>query len=78
MNLATATKLDLLIADAQGTVKYTVLPTTKPKKSDLIMSSTKGVRTNTNRRGQSYNGHATHAITSVVAGNHSAYFKTTG
>jgi len=53
INPATASKLDLLIADTQGQLKYTVLPTRKARRSDLIMSSTKGVRTNTNRQGQS-------------------------
>jgi hypothetical protein len=53
MNLTTATKLDLLIAEAQGKVKVTRLPARKPRKSELWLSSTKGVRTNTNRQGQS-------------------------
>jgi len=50
---ATLSKLDLLIAETQGKVKVTRLPTTNPRKSDLWLSSTKGVRTNTNRHGQS-------------------------
>jgi hypothetical protein len=78
LNIATASKLDLLVADIQGNIKYTVLPTRKAKKSELILSSTKGVRTNTNRRGQAYNGHATHAQNAVTEGNGSAYFKTSG
>ncbi len=61
LNIATATKLDLLIADIQGEIKYTVLPTRKARKSELLMSRTNGPRTNTNRRGQAYSGHATHA-----------------
>jgi hypothetical protein len=78
LNIATASKLDLLVADIQGNIKYTVLPTRKAKKSELILSSTKGVRTNTNRRGQAYNGHATHAQNAVTEGNSAAYFKTSG
>jgi len=53
MNLTTASKLDLLIAELNGEVKVTRLPAQKPRKSDLWLSSTKGVRTNTNRQGQS-------------------------
>ena len=78
INVATATKLDLLIADTQGEIKYTVLPARKARKSELIMSQTKGTRTNTNRRGQAYNGHATHSQNAVVEGNRAAYFKTSG
>jgi hypothetical protein len=78
LNVATATKLDLLIADTLGEVKYTVLPTRKARKSELIMSRTQGPRTNTNRRGQAYNGHATHAQNAVLEGNAAAYFKTSG
>jgi hypothetical protein len=44
---------------AGKTVKVTVLPTRKAKKSELVFSMTKGPRTNTNRRGQAYAGHAT-------------------
>ena len=39
--------LDLLIAETRGQVKVTKLPTRKPRKSELIMSQTKGSRTNT-------------------------------
>ena len=78
IDIATASKLDLLIADTQGQIKYTVLPTRKARKSELIMSRTNGPRTNTNRRGQAYNGHATHAQNAVIEGSHSAYFKTSG
>ena len=78
IDIAKASKLDLLIADTQGQLKYTVLPTRKAKKSELIMSRTNGPRTNTNRRGQAYNGHATHAQNAVIEGGHSAYFKTSG
>ena len=78
IDISTASKLDLMIADVQGNIKYTVLPVRKPRKSELVMSSTKGVRTNTNRRGQAYNGHATHAQNAVVEGGHGAYFKTSG
>ena len=78
LNVATATKLDLLVADIQGEITYTVLPTRKARKSELIMSRTQGPRTNTNRRGQAYNGHATHAQNAVIEGNAAAYFKTSG
>jgi hypothetical protein len=78
LNIATATKLDLLIADTLGEVKYTVLPTRKARKSELILSRTNGVRTNTNRKGQAYSGHATHAQNAVIEGNAAAYFKTSG
>ena len=78
LNIATASKLDLLVADVQGQIKYTVLPTRKAKKSELILSRTNGPRTNTNRRGQAYNGHATHAQNAVLEGNAAAYFKTSG
>ena len=78
MIAATASRLDLAIADARGEIKYTVLPARRARRSELTMSMTKGSRTNTNRRGQAYNGHATHAQNSVVAGNAAAYFKTSG
>jgi len=78
IDIAKASKLDLLIADTQGQLKYTVLPTRKAKKSELIMSRTNGVRTNTNRKGQAYSGHAVTAQNAVVEGGHSAYFKTSG
>ena len=48
-NFATATRLDLEIWDTQNKIKYIKLPTRKPRKSDLILSQTKGIRTNTNR-----------------------------
>jgi len=76
--LAAGTALDLLIAETQGLVKVTRLPQRKARRSELVMTQTKGTRTNTNRRGQAYNGHATHAQNSVVTGNASAYFKTSG
>ena len=78
LNIAKASKLDLLIADTQGQIKYTVLPTRKAKKSELIMSRTNGVRTNTNRKGQAYSGHAVNAQNAVTQGNAGAYFKTSG
>jgi hypothetical protein len=70
--------LDLMIAETRGYVKVTKLPARKARKSELVMSQTKGSRTNTNRRGQNYQGHATHAQMSNVVGNRSAYFKTSG
>lgn len=49
---ATLSNLDLAIAEAQGKVRVTRLPARKARKSELIMSMTKGLRTNTNRQGQ--------------------------
>tara|TARA_A100001515_G_C4499263_1_gene186082 strand:- start:337 stop:558 length:222 start_codon:yes stop_codon:yes gene_type:complete len=72
----TRSELDSRIAAGEFTV--TKLPTRKPRKSELIFSMTKGPRTNTNRRGQAYQGHATHAESAVVEGNQGAYFKTSG
>jgi len=46
---ATLTRLDLEIMDTQNKIKYIKLPTRKPRKSDLILTQTKGIRTNTNR-----------------------------
>ena len=48
-DFATATRLDLEIWDTQNKIKYIKLPTRKARKSELILSQTKGVRTNTNR-----------------------------
>ena len=48
-NFATATRLDLEIWDTQNKIKYIKLPTRKPRKEYLILSQTKGIRTNTNR-----------------------------
>lgn len=78
IDISKASKLDLLIADTQGHVKYTVLPTRKAKKSELILSRTNGVRTNTNRRGQAYKAHATNAQHNVMTGGDASYFKTSG
>ena len=63
---------------AGKTVKIEVLPPRKAKKSELIFSMTKGPRTNTNRRGQAYQGHATSSRDLTVEGNRAAYFKTSG
>ena len=76
--LGSATILDLAIASVRGEITYTVLPTRKAKKSELILSRTNGVRTNTNRRGQNYSGHAVHAQSSVIEGGATSYFKTSG
>ena len=46
-DFATATRLDLEIWDTQNKIKYIKLPTRKPRKDCLILSQTKGVRTNT-------------------------------
>ena len=48
-DFATATRLDLEIWDTQNKIKYIKLPTRTPRKSELILSQTKGIRTNTNR-----------------------------
>jgi len=80
MTSSTQNLLDIA-ADLQAagkTVKITVLKTRRPRKGELIMSMTKGSRSNTNRRGQAYQGHATHAHQSIVEGNAAAYFKTSG
>jgi len=63
---------------AGKTVKVTVLPTRKAKKSELVFSMTKGPRTNTNRRGQAYAGHATSSRDLNVEGSAGSYFKTSG
>ena len=49
IDFATVTRLDLEIWDTQNKIKYIKLPTRKPRKDYLILSQTKGVRTNTNR-----------------------------
>ena len=72
----TRSELDARIAS--GEYRVTVLKPRKARKSELVFSMTKGPRTNTNRRGQAYGGHATHAQQSVMEGNAGAYFKTSG
>ena len=49
IDFATATRLDLEIWDTQNKIKYIKLPTRQARKSQLILTQTKGVRTNTNR-----------------------------
>ena len=49
IDFATATRLDLEIWGTQNKIKYIKLPTRHARKSELILSQTKGVRTNTNR-----------------------------
>ena len=49
IDFATVTRLDLEIWDTQNKIKYIKLPTRKPRKDCLILSQTKGIRTNTNR-----------------------------
>ena len=49
IDFATATRLDLEIWDAQNKIKYIKLPPRHARKSELILTQTKGVRTNTNR-----------------------------
>ncbi len=67
--------LDTLIK--QG---YTVkrLRPRRPRKGELVMTMTKGVRTNTNRRGQSYSAHALRPETNVISAPKSSYYKTSG
>ena len=48
-DFTTATRLDLEIWDTQNKIKYIKLPTRMPRKSELILTQTKGIRTNTNR-----------------------------
>ena len=80
MTSATQNLLDIATAlQAEGkTVKVTVLKPRRPRKGELVMSMTKGSRSNTNRRGQAYQGHAVQATESAVSGNAAAYFKTSG
>ena len=49
IDFATVTRLDLEIWDTQNKIKYIKLPTRKPRKEYLILTQTKGIRTNTNR-----------------------------
>ena len=58
--------------------KITKLRTRHPRKGELIMSMTKGVRTNTNRRGQAYSAHALRPDTNIIEAPKSSYFKTSG
>ena len=58
--------------------KVTVLKPRKARKGELVMSMTKGARTNTNRRGQAYSAHALRPETNIISGGASAYFKTSG
>ena len=73
--------LTAIAADLQAagkTVTVTVLKPRKARKSELVFSMTKGPRTNTNRRGQAYQGHATSSRDLNVEGSHGSYFKTSG
>jgi len=76
--LGSCSKLDLLIAETQGKCCVTRLKTRKPRKGELVMSMTKGSRTNTNRRGQAYSAHALRPETNVISAPASSYFKTSG
>ena len=59
---------------------YTVkrLRPRRPRKGELVMSMTKGIRTNTNRRGQAYSAHALRPETNVISAPKSSYYKTSG
>jgi hypothetical protein len=65
IDISTASTAELIIAEQQGvrigakSIKLTILPTAKPRREHLVMTQTKGLRTNTNRQGQSMP-HATH------------------
>ena len=48
-DFATLSRLDLEILDTQQKIKYVRLPASRPRKSDLWLTQTKGIRTNTNR-----------------------------
>jgi len=74
------TQLSNIIDDLKAngvTPKVTKLKTRKPRKGELVMSMTKGSRTNTNRRGQSYSG-ATVTTHSIIEGNSNQQLKLKG
>lgn len=48
-NIASLSTEDLFILHHKGQIIFTKLPTRKPRKSELILTQTKGLRTNTNR-----------------------------
>ena len=56
--------------------KVTVLKPRKARKGELVMSMTKGARTN--RKGQAYSAHALRPETNIISGGASAYYKTSG
>ena len=74
--------MSLIAASRQALIeqgyKVTVLKPRKARKGELIMSMTKGARTNTNRRGQAYSGGALRPENSIIEGDAGAYFKTSG
>ena len=49
MDYASLTRLELEILDTQDKIKYIKLPVRNPRKSELWLTQTKGIRTNTNR-----------------------------
>ncbi len=49
MDYASLTRLELEILDTQNKIKYIKLPVRNPRKSELWLTQTKGIRTNTNR-----------------------------
>ncbi len=49
MDYASLTRLELEILDVQNKIKYIKLPVRNPRKSELWLTQTKGIRTNTNR-----------------------------
>ncbi len=49
IDIANLTRLDLEILDTQQKIKYVRLPVRNPRKSELWLTQTKGIRTNTNR-----------------------------
>ena len=48
-DLSKLSRLDLEILDTQSKIKYVRLPVSHPRKSDLWLTQTKGIRTNTKR-----------------------------
>ena len=49
MDYASLTRLELEILDTQNKIKYIKLPVRNPRKSELWLTQTKGIITNTNR-----------------------------
>ena len=49
MDYASLTRLELEILDTQNKIKYIKLPVRNHRKSELWLTQTKGIRTNTNR-----------------------------
>ena len=50
----------------------------RPRKGELVMSMTKVVRSNTNRRGEADSAHALRPDTNIISAPKSSYYKTSG